>query len=260
MKSLSASMQVQLLEAMLDGSHVAALVTDPSQEDNPIIFANRTFESLTGYTMDETLGRNCRFLQGKDTDPAAVNKIRTAIREKQPISITLKNYKKDGSMFWNRLSIKPLEVEGKLFFIGTQTNVTLERNQRNLITEKDREIEQLILPILMVQEDIAAVSLIGKMSRERLAILSTGLSEFVQETQVDHIILDITGIRWDDKSPLTTFEPIRNVLQLMGTQLSLTGVSPNVAQSLTALGESTKRLVTYPNIHHAIKSIHKRRG
>lgn len=257
MKSLPESMQVQLLEAMLDGSQVAALVTDPSQKDNPIIFANHTFEALTGFSREETIGKNCRFLQGKDTDPTAVDKIRSAIQEKRPLSITLKNYKKDGSMFWNRLSIKPLKVDDKLFFIGTQTNVTLERNQKNLITEKEKEIEQLILPILMVQENIAAVSLIGKMSRERLIILSTGLSEFVQKQQVDHVIIDITGIRWDKKSPLTTFEPVRNVLQLMGTRLYLTGVSPDVAKSLTALGESTDRLITYPTIHQAIKSIHK---
>lgn len=250
-------MQIQLLQEMLDGSQVAALVTDPNQEDHPIIFANKTFETLTGYPMSETLGRNCRFLQGEDTDPVAVNKIRTAIHDKQPVVVTLKNYKKDGTMFWNHLLIKPLEIEGKLFFIGTQTNVTLEHKQKRLITEKEKEIEQLILPILMLHNGVAAVSLIGKMTEERINLLSKGLSEFVQKRHIDYMIIDITGIRWDEETPLTTFQSVHSVLQLMGTELFITGVTPPIAQAMTAMGESTERLLTFATLQQALERITK---
>ncbi|WP_432353592.1 PAS domain-containing protein [Sporosarcina sp. A2] len=115
---------------MLDGSRVAALVTDPSQPDSPIIYANKTFETMTGYTISETLGKNCRFSQGKDTVPRSIKEIRDAIHNQQPITKILKNYRKDGSLFWNRLHIEPLQIEDRLFFIGTQTNVSVEYRQR----------------------------------------------------------------------------------------------------------------------------------
>lgn len=99
MKSLDQETQVQLLEAMLDGSKVGTIVTDPSQEDNPIIYTNRTFIEMTGYDRHEVMGKNCRFLQGEDTDPEDVDKLRKAIEAKEEITVILKNYRKNGSPF-----------------------------------------------------------------------------------------------------------------------------------------------------------------
>jgi PAS domain S-box-containing protein len=77
-------------------------VTHP---DNPLIFANEGFERLTGYARQDVIGRNCRFLQGPDTDAHALNQIRQAIRDEQSCTVELLNYRKDGTPFWNRLSI-----------------------------------------------------------------------------------------------------------------------------------------------------------
>lgn len=255
MKNLAQSIQTQLLEAMLDGSRVATLVTDASQPDNPIIYANRTLEKMTGYPLSETIGRNCRFLQGEDTDPFAVKQLRDAIQAQESITITLKNYRKDGTEFWNRLSIEPLQIEDHLFFIGTQTNVSVEYRQRDELSSKEIEIEQLMLPIMRIQDNLAAVSLIGEMSVQRFNLLTQKLCEFVQHHGVDHIILDITGLFWNHESPMTGLLAIQDVLKLMGTQLYVTGISPKVAQSFINGQVTGQQLITFSNIRQAIDQI-----
>lgn len=255
MKNLAQSIQTQLLEAMLDGSRVATLVTDPSQPDNPIIYANRTFETMTGYPLGETLGQNCRFLQGTDTDPLAIQQLRDAIDEKRAITVTLKNYKKDGTLFWNRLSVTPVQIEGHSFFIGTQTNVSVEYRQRAELTNKESEIEQLMLPIMTIQDNLAAVSLIGEMSPQRFNLLTQKLSEFVQKNNVDHVIIDITGLYWNHESPLTSLLAVQDVLRLMGAQLYITGISPKIAQFLVSKRATEEQLQTFSSIQQAIARI-----
>jgi len=102
------------------------VVADPHQEDCPIIFASDGFCKLTGYSLEETIGRNCRFLQGKDTNPNAVRQLTKAIRANQEIHIILLNYKKDKTPFWNLLHISPIMVDGKLHsIVGAQLDVSV---------------------------------------------------------------------------------------------------------------------------------------
>jgi two-component system cell cycle sensor histidine kinase/response regulator CckA len=105
------------------------LITDPNQPDNPIVYASRGFERITGYAPGEVIGRNCRFLQGKDTDPDAVARVRQAIRAAEPCTVELLNYRKDGTPFWNELSVSPVRDEaGRLtHFVGVQADVTGRR-------------------------------------------------------------------------------------------------------------------------------------
>ncbi|WJY26852.1 MULTISPECIES: PAS domain-containing protein [Sporosarcina] len=255
MKSLPQSTQNQLLEAMLDGSRVAALVTDPAQPDNPIIYANRTFERMTGYPMEETLGRNCRFLQGPETDPSTIERLRQAIADKTTITVVLKNYRKDGSLFWNRLTVSPMEADGHEFFIGTQTDVSVEYAQRKELEGKELEIEELMLPIMMIRDDLAAVSLIGEMSPQRFSVLTQKLSEFVQSRGVNNVIIDITGLYWDHESPLSSLLAVQDVMKLMGSRLYITGITPKVAQLLARAGSMEEPLQTFANIRQAIERI-----
>lgn len=255
MEHLPPSVQSQLLEGMLDGSRVSALVTDPGQEDNPIIYVNRTFETMTGYKREEAIGHNCRFLQGEDTDEDTVNQIKQAIAAKKPITTVLKNYKKDGTLFWNRLSVGPITVEGKDYFIGTQTDVSVQYRQLEELAHKESEIEKLMLPIMRIQDDLAAVSLIGEMTEERCQLLKQKLAEFVQKQEVDHVILDVTGIHWKSDKPLDHFLEIRQILQLMGVCTYLTGISPTVAQAISNGMRPDEELKTYSNIQQAIQSI-----
>ncbi len=106
----------------------SVVIADPSRPDCPIIFVSDEFERQTGYTAAETLGRNCRFLQGPATDPAAVEAIRAAIAAETELTVDLVNYRKDGSPYWNRLRIRPLYDDvGRLqFFAAAQTPITDE--------------------------------------------------------------------------------------------------------------------------------------
>jgi PAS domain S-box-containing protein len=101
-------------------------IADASQPDNPLIYVNDGFLRLTGYSREETIGHNCRFLQGPDTDPEALEALRKAIREETPCAVDLLNYRKDGSTFWNRLSVTPIfDDAGKVaYFIGIQSDTT----------------------------------------------------------------------------------------------------------------------------------------
>ncbi|CAA0838862.1 Phototropin-2 [Striga hermonthica] len=98
------------------------VITDPRLPDNPIIFASDSFLELTEYTREEILGRNCRFLQGPETDQSTVSKVRDAIREQTEITVQLINYTKSGKKFWNLFHLQPMrDQKGELqYFIGVQ--------------------------------------------------------------------------------------------------------------------------------------------
>jgi PAS domain S-box-containing protein len=102
------------------------VISDPNRPDNPLVYVNDGFARLTGYSGQDVLGRNCRFLQGPGTDPTALGQIRAAIRERRDCLVELLNYRKDGTPFWNRLSITPLrDAHGRLtHFVGVQSDVT----------------------------------------------------------------------------------------------------------------------------------------
>jgi PAS domain S-box-containing protein len=102
------------------------VISDPNLPDCPIVFANPAFHRITGYPPEEVLGRNCRFLQGPGSAPAAVAAIRAAVAEARPIDIRLVNYRRDGSRFVNELHISPVrDAAGQLlYFLGIQHDVT----------------------------------------------------------------------------------------------------------------------------------------
>ena len=119
------------------------LIADALAEDNPLVYVNSAFEELTGYRAAEVMGRNCRFLQGPDTDPSVVDQMRQAIRRREECQVTIINYRKDGKHFWNNLHIAPVEDdEGRVtHFVGVQTDVTerVENERRLLEAQKAAE-------------------------------------------------------------------------------------------------------------------------
>ena len=116
----------QLFEQATEQTRMAICVTDPHHPDNPIVYINQAFTEITGYARDEVLGRNCRFLQGPDTDPKGVAHIRQTLKDKEVRVVELLNYRKDGTPFTNSLHIGPIYDEaGKLtHFYGSQWDVT----------------------------------------------------------------------------------------------------------------------------------------
>jgi PAS domain S-box-containing protein len=121
-----AEISPEILTQILDTCVNGVTLADPDIEDAPIVYANRRFEEITGYRVDEIIGRNCRFLQGDDRDQEGLRRLREAIRNRQPIEVTLRNYRKDGALFYNKLNITPLfDAQGKLlYFLGVQYDVT----------------------------------------------------------------------------------------------------------------------------------------
>jgi PAS domain S-box-containing protein len=107
------------------------VICDPRLPDNPIVFVNDAFCRLSGYERTEILGQNCRFLQGPDTDPAVVARIRKAVQAGEAVQVDILNYRKDGTKFWNRLLMAPVhDARGALaYFFASQVDVTIERDR-----------------------------------------------------------------------------------------------------------------------------------
>jgi len=125
--------------AAVRATRMPMVITDPKLPDNPIVFVNDAFARLTGYSREETLGRNCRFLQGPATDRDDIAWIRQSISTRSTIEVDLLNYRKDGTTFWNRLLISPVFDDGELtYFFASQFDVTLQR-ERLAVLEQDRK-------------------------------------------------------------------------------------------------------------------------
>jgi PAS domain S-box-containing protein len=136
-----------LLSQILDTCITGITLSDPHQPDNPIVYANEMFELMTGYNRDEIIGRNCRFLQGEDQDQPALEEIRAAIRSQTSVTVTLRNYRKDGELFFNRLTIRPIfDPENCLmYYLGLQYDITNQvradeefKKLKRLLREIDR--------------------------------------------------------------------------------------------------------------------------
>ena len=126
--------------AAVETTRMPMIVTDPRQADNPIVFVNRAFVEMTGYSSDELLGNNCRFLQGPDTDRETVDSVREAIATRSEVAVEILNYRKDGSSFWNALFISPVYNEhGELvYFFGSQLDVSRRRDTEDALRQAQK--------------------------------------------------------------------------------------------------------------------------
>ncbi|MDV5822114.1 PAS domain-containing protein [Sphingobium naphthae] len=113
------------LSELIAASPIAALICDPLEPDTPIIECNAAFVALTGYSREEVLGRNCRFMRGSGTEPDLTQQIRAAIADRRPILVDILNYKKDGSPFRNAVLIAPIfDESGTLqYYLGSLMEV-----------------------------------------------------------------------------------------------------------------------------------------
>lgn len=133
-----------LFFAAMETSQSAMIVCDPAQPDNPIIFANQAFLRLTGYEQDEVIGRNCRLLQGPQTDKRALQQVHSAMTHHHEVCVEVLNYRKDGSTFWNEVFISPLfNEQGQLvYFFASQLDVS-RRHDAELRVRRAQDLESL---------------------------------------------------------------------------------------------------------------------
>lgn len=131
-----------LLITALNASSTSIILTDNQQPDNPIIFCNKAFEVMTGYTRNEIIGRNCRFLQGNDRQQEGRFRIKEAVEKGESITVELRNYRKNGSQFWNELYMSPIRNQNNQIthFIGVQNDIT---SRKKIEAELHSEREML---------------------------------------------------------------------------------------------------------------------
>jgi PAS domain S-box-containing protein len=135
----------QVLAKILDSCVNGVTLADPDMDDMPIVYANKAFEEITGYSLGEVLGRNCRFLQGNDRDQEARSQIREALANFQPVEVTLRNYRKNGELFYNHLALTPLfNRDGKvIYYLGIQYDVTNQVRAEEEIKRLSESLENV---------------------------------------------------------------------------------------------------------------------
>jgi sigma-B regulation protein RsbU (phosphoserine phosphatase) len=151
---LQADTWLALKDRALDVAAEGITIADARLPDRPLIYANEGFERMTGYAIAEVMGRNCRFLQGPGTDPAAAAEIRAALTESRACVVEILNYRKDGTTFWNRLSITPVrDGSGQVtHFIGIQSDVTARRQAEEGLRASKESLEQDLRLAARVQQ------------------------------------------------------------------------------------------------------------
>ena len=141
--------------AAIRATRMSMIITDPRQPENPIVFANRAFQRLSGYPPEEIMGRNCRFLQGPGTDSASVQRIRDALQARQDVNLDILNYRKDGTPFWNALYISPVinEAGELLFYFASQLDVT---DRKTVEARTSAELERIEIAVRQRTKELEA--------------------------------------------------------------------------------------------------------
>ena len=192
-----------LRERAVIATDITFTITDPREADNPLAWVNPSFTRVTGYEADEVVGRNCRFLQGPATDPAAVAGIREAIEQRRTHTTTLLNYRKDGTAFWNQLSISPVfDGDGGLVsFVGVQTDVTErvrvehEREAAFAAEQASRHEAELARAIAeQARADAESAQADAERAQGRLALMAEATSALIATLDMTELLGRLAGL------------------------------------------------------------------
>ena len=170
---------LHLYERAIASSSCGVVIADMLQPDRPLIYCNRSFIEMTGYDRSEVLGKNCRFLQGPDTHGPDVERLRSAVRAGEDCTLTLLNYRKNGTPFWNHLTISPVRNDDGILthYIGVQTDITLQKE------EESRRQQQLQVEMLLRQ-----VTQRIRSSLDLEQVLATAVGDVKTLLQVDRVV------------------------------------------------------------------------
>jgi PAS domain S-box-containing protein len=252
--------ELRLRDRAIRAASQGILITDASLPDNPVIYASPAAQNITGYTPNELIGRNCRMLQGPETDPQAVERIREAVRCAAPITLEILNYRKDGTTFWNELSISPVRDDnGNVTnYVGVLSDVTnrrlLEAQLRQ--SQKMESFGQLaggvahdfnnLLTVIFgcgellidnLAEDPASLELARQIltAAEHAASLTRQLLAFSRQSVVDPKILNLNHIIHDT---------IKMLRRLIGEDIRLnTNLDPHLSPIRADAGHITQVLL-----------------
>ncbi len=142
---LKAEEMLRINQRALNSTSTGVVITDASQPDNPIIYCNPATQLITRYTPSEMIGKNCRILQGEDRDQKGLEKLRKAIKDQRECKVIIKNYRKDGTMFWNELSISPVynAKDQVTHFVGFQNDITAQVEAEEALKSSRKKLETM---------------------------------------------------------------------------------------------------------------------
>jgi PAS domain S-box-containing protein len=154
------------LDALIAYSPIASVISNPRLKDNPIIACNDAFVELTGYTEQEIVGRNCRFLAGPATEPWLTETIRTGVRKHKPVLVEILNYKRDGTPFRNAVLVAPIyDDDGELeFFLGSQVELEPDANTTN--ANRQIAASLLVKELTPRQRQVLAEMALGHLNKQ----------------------------------------------------------------------------------------------
>ncbi|WP_445246732.1 PAS domain S-box protein [Microcoleus sp. OTE_8_concoct_300] len=177
-----------LYDRAIAATSTGVTISDATHPEHPIIYCNPAFESMTGYRREEIIGKNCQFLQGSETDPVAVEIIRKALQTKTECKVILKNYRKDGTTFWNCFSISPVrDRTGKLtHFIGVQRDITQSKQAEEALHKSEAQSREQAAQLAAALEELKATH-----------------SQLVQSEKMSSLGLLIAGVAHEINNPVS---------------------------------------------------------
>ncbi|MEG4998346.1 PAS domain S-box protein [Microcoleus sp. B4-D4] len=177
-----------LYDRAMAATSTGIVISDATNPEHPIIYCNPAFESMTGYRRQEVIGKNCRFLQGSDTDSDALNTIRQALKTESECKVRLKNYRQDGTAFWNALSISPVrDRTGKLtHFIGVQRDITDRKKAEEALHNSEAQSREQAAQLAAALEELKSTH-----------------SQLVQSEKMSSLGLLIAGVAHEINNPVS---------------------------------------------------------
>jgi PAS domain S-box-containing protein len=187
--------QLLLFKRAVESVRNGICITNPRLPDNPIVYVNEAFLEMTAYQRHQVIGRNCRFLQRDDRDQIAIENIREAIRTEQPITTTLRNYRRDGSIFWNELTVSPVHDErGTLInFVGVQNDISARKEAEKRVSEFYSVIShELRTPLTSINGALSVIAdgSAGKVNAQVMRMVSIALENSERLIRLISDILD----------------------------------------------------------------------
>lgn len=187
--------QLLLFKRAVESVRNGICITNPRLPDNPIVYVNDAFLEMTTYQRHQVVGRNCRFLQRDDRDQASIEKIREAIRAEQPITTILRNYRRDGSIFWNELTVSPVHDEsGTLInFVGIQNDISARKEAEKRVSEFYSVIShELRTPLTSINGALSVIAdgSAGKVNPQVMRMVSIALENSERLIRLISDILD----------------------------------------------------------------------
>jgi PAS domain S-box-containing protein len=248
--------ELRLSNQAIAASSNGIVIADASKPDIPITYVNPAFERLTGYTAEDVIGRNCRFLQGQDTDQPALDELREALRAGKGCTVVLSNYRKDGTRFWNELTISPIyDPNGKVtHFVGIQTDITERKQAQEALHDQQEQTENLLLNILPkpIAEQLKREPSTIADSFEEVSVLFAdlvGFTEFSSHRSAKELVefLNVIFSKFDELVEKHGLEKIKTIGDAYMVVAGLPMPRPDHAEAIAQMALDMQQALTEVN-------------